>query len=169
MYSAVRIWVCGTASYTAVRLAITAFSRIFTGEGTLGYMGCPKSKERKGQRLDQWRRVAGVPVLYYNGSLKWLVVGMVSAEMLLRKPLLTRAAGIKNLYFTWGRPWQNSSQWLYEWTLLLFVKTRVTPCFFKTMILTRVIPWFCFFLFIALHSRSPPLPPERKTLGFIKP
>jgi hypothetical protein len=35
-------------SYTT-RLAVTLFSRIFTGEGTLGYIGCD-STEHRGQK-----------------------------------------------------------------------------------------------------------------------
>jgi hypothetical protein len=44
---------------------------------------------------------AGIHVLYFDGSLKWLAVcSMVSAEMLICKLLSTQAAGIKHLYFT---------------------------------------------------------------------
>ncbi len=37
--------------YTVI-LAVTLFSRIFTGEGTIGYMG-GDSTEHRGQRLEQ--------------------------------------------------------------------------------------------------------------------
>ncbi len=49
----------------------------------------------------RWRRGARIHVLYSDGSLKWLAVCMVSAEMLNCKLLSTQAAGIKHLYFTW--------------------------------------------------------------------
>jgi hypothetical protein len=38
-------------SYT-IKLAFTLFSRIFTGEGTIGYMGC-NSTEHRGRGLEQ--------------------------------------------------------------------------------------------------------------------
>jgi hypothetical protein len=37
-------------SYTN-RLAVTLFSSIFSGEGTIGYIGCDNA-EHKGQRLE---------------------------------------------------------------------------------------------------------------------
>ncbi len=36
-----------------LRLAVTLSSWIFTGEGTIGFMGCD-STEHRGQRLEQW-------------------------------------------------------------------------------------------------------------------
>ncbi len=33
-------------------LAVTLFSRVFTGDGTIGYMGCD-STEHRGQRIEQ--------------------------------------------------------------------------------------------------------------------
>jgi hypothetical protein len=50
-------------------------------------MGCDSTEHRG----------AGIHVLYSDGSLKWLAVSMVSAEMLNCKLLSTQAAGIQHL------------------------------------------------------------------------
>ncbi len=43
--------ICKSADY--IRLAVTLFSRIFTGEGTIGYMDCDiQNEEVKGQSSD---------------------------------------------------------------------------------------------------------------------
>ncbi len=45
-----------------IRLAIALFPRIFTGEGTIGCMGCD-STEQRGQRLEQRPFLASCPAL----------------------------------------------------------------------------------------------------------
>jgi hypothetical protein len=83
------------ASYT-IRLEVTLFSLIFTGEGRskaraatlIGIVPCSGEGEE-----------AGIHVLLSDGSFKWHAVCMVSAEMINCKLLSTQAAGIKHLYF----------------------------------------------------------------------
>ncbi len=101
------------------KIAVTLFSRIFTGEETIGYMRYYKTQRSKLRAVTLTGiLLCGINVLYSERSLKWLAVCMVSAEMLIAQlqALSTQAAGIKHLYFTWcdeipnGQPWRNSSQ-----------------------------------------------------------
>jgi hypothetical protein len=54
-------------SYTII-LAVTLFSRIFTGEGTLGYMGCD-STEQRGKTPSKAKEATLIAILPFSSSL----------------------------------------------------------------------------------------------------
>jgi hypothetical protein len=49
---------------------------------------------------------------------------------------------------------------------IIFVKTRVTPVVYKTMVLTRVIPWISFFFLLLFTVKRLKTRVERPWINF---